>query len=355
MINAIRVMDQMPLTYKDYYKILGVDRNATQEQIKKAFRKLAAKYHPDRNAGDKRMEDKFKEINEANEVLSDPKKRQRFDTLGADWKHGQQFKPEDFSNVFGGRMSGSTFRMETGHDAGGFSDFFDTLFTGMFGNNPSSSRGAHNPFGNGNADPFANIRSDASFTQQQVQMKGTVQSGKDVETSLTISLEDAYQGVQRSISFHQSIDRTALRKKTYGVKIPPGILNNQVMRLRGQGNQVGRGSAGDILIRIQVAPHPRFTLNGDNLEVALPLSPWEAVLGTTISVPTLEGTVDLKVPSGIQSGKRLRIRGKGWRKKNGGHGDLFLKVQVQVPSSPSTQEKELFEKLKKISRFKPRG
>ena len=226
----------------------------------------------------------------------------------------------------------------------------------MFAQHHPESPNAGNPFGKVNHDPFTHVRSGPSFIQQQATERRTkTRSGNDVETSLTISLEDAYLGAQRSISFQQTGNDNTPRRKTYGVKIPPGIRDDQVMRLRGQGNSRDHGSAGDILIRIHITTHPRFTLKGDNLEVGLPLSPSEAVLGTTISVSTLDGNMDLKVPPGIQTGKRLRIREKGWKKKKDGKGDLYLKVHIQVPSNPSTQEKDLYERLEKISRFKPRG
>ena len=324
----------MSVQFKDYYKLLGVEKGASQDEIKKAYRKLAAKYHPDRNAGDARMEEKFKEINEAYEVLGDAEKRQKYDTLGSNFHQGDQFDPRDFGGMFNGRGGGGGVRMEN-MDGGGFSEFFEAFFGGAGG-------GARRPGGGfpGGGHGFESHQHAAPA---------------DVEAAVTISLEEAYRGATRRISFNRTpSDGGPGTVQHYDVRIPAGIREGQKIRLKGQGTQHGR-AASNILIKVQFAPHPRFKFEGDRLTAELTLSPWEAALGGTVNVLTLDGQVDVKVPAGIQPGKRLRVRGHGWPEKEGGKGDLYLRIAIAVPEHLTGQERELFEKLAKVSRFNPRA
>jgi curved DNA-binding protein len=303
------------------------------------------------------MEEKFKEINEANEVLKDEEKRRRYDMLGNNWRQGQNVDPNDFSNIFNrARRSGpgagfgshdGAFGFDPGSQGGAFSDFFEAFFGGRGG-----GMGGANPFerfqGSGSMGGFQPEDPFASETRSRGQA-----SSRDVQTRLTISLADAYRGAQRRITFQRNEGTGGLSSQSYDVKIPAGIRNDQKIRLKGQGSTIG-GVAGDILITIQISPDPRFKLEGDDLIADLPLTPWEAALGASISVPTLEDPVVVKVPSGIKNGQRLRVRGHGWPRKGHDKGNLFLRVVIQVPDHLSDQERDLFEKLARVSRFNPR-
>ena len=345
----------MSVQFKDYYEVLGTDRQASPDQIKKAFRKLAGKYHPDRHKGDKRMEEKFKDINEAYEVLKDPEKRRRYDTLGKNWQQGQNIDPNDIFSMFGGRGGGGGrrtqrttrttagpggFRFESTGDSG-FSDFFETLFGGL---GEGAFGGGGNNFGGaaaGGFDPFGGGHRTASGADG------------NVETSITISLNDAIKGAKRRIEFQRAAPGGVASRQSYDVRIPPGIRDGQKIRLKGQGSMIG-SRTGDILITVRIAPDSRYRIDGDNLEADLTLAPWEAALGSRIAVATPDGDVEVKIPVGIEPGRRLRVRGRGLPKKDGEQGDLMLRVSIQVPKKLNSQEKDLFERLAKISRFKPR-
>ncbi|MFH0793660.1 MAG: J domain-containing protein [bacterium] len=330
----------MSLKFKDYYEVLGVDRKASGKEIRTAFRKLARKYHPDVNPGNKKAEEKFKEINEANEVLSDAEKRKRYDQLGANWKNGMDFAPPpgwenvrfDFHTGASGQRSGS-FSSLGGESP--FSDFFETLFGGGgFGQKPFEG-GA---FGNFDQDAFA---------------QGAFAGGQDVEAELTISLEEAHRGAKKSITLQSSEPGTAPRR--YDVKIPSGITEGQKIRLAGQGRGHPRSRrAGDLYLKIHIAPHPHFRLEGSDLTIEVPIAPWEAALGAKVSVPTLDGPADLKIPSGVSSGQRLRLKEKGLSKRGGGRGDLFAHLKIVVPKQLTDQERKLYEQLSKSSDFDPR-
>lgn len=345
----------MSVEYKDYYRILAVGRQAPAEEIKKAYRKLALKYHPDKNPGNKKMEEKFKEINEAYEVLGDAEKRQRYDLLGANWRQGQSFDPHDFANMFsggsrGGRVhtspGGTTFQFEsTRGSGGGFSDFFEALFGGLGG-------GGGN-FNEARRGPESGIEDIFAETHRRGGQTGGFGAEPNVDASITISLEDAYHGATRRVAFQRGEPGGVVTRQNYDVKIPAGIQEGQKIRLRGQGSLVG-GHVGDILITVHIAPHERFQLEGSDLTTELPLTPWEAALGGKVSVETMDGPVEVSIPAGIRAGQRLRVRGRGIPKKGGEKGDLFLKITVQVPPRLNDQERELFEKLAKVSHFNPR-
>ena len=331
----------MSVKFKDYYEILGVPRTASADDIKKAYRKLARKYHPDINKTPG-AEARFKEIGEANEVLSDPEKRSRYDQLGSNWQAGQDFRPppgyENMHFEFHGAPGGG--RGFNPQDMGGFSDFFEVLFGQQFANGRPGARSAM-----------------WSQEPEEDQFGG---SGGDQEATITISLEDAHHGATRSIRL-QTTDmdargRPQSQTKTYQVKIPAGISEGSRIRLAGQGSPgPGGGPAGNLYLRVQLAPHPTFKVDGHDLEISLPLTPWEAALGARVTIPTLEGSASLTIPAVTESGQRLRLRGKGLRQGKGLEpGDLIVAIRIVIPKRMGVREKELFEELAKVSTFNPR-
>jgi curved DNA-binding protein len=355
----------MSVEYKDYYQILGVTRGATADEIKKSYRKMATKFHPDRHHGDRKMEEKFKEINEAYEVLKDADKRRQYDALGANWRQGQRFDPNDLNNMFGGAFGGAqgrgrrpgpggtTYQYETngGPGAGGFSDFFESLFGGLGG----AGRGGAHPFGGAmGGQPGTSRGPEDLFGEARPRRAHEAGASGDVETALTISLREAYRGTTRSISFQRAEPNGQVTRQNYDVKIPAGILDGQKIRLKGQGSQIGH-QTGDILITVHLAADERFTLEGSDLIADLALTSWEAALGEKIAIETLDGPVEVKVPAGIRPGQRLRVRNHGFPRKGGLKGDLLLKVSIHVPAHLTEQERELYEKLRTVSRFNPRG
>ena len=329
----------MAVKYRDYYEILGIKRDAPQEDVQRAYRKLARKYHPDVNKASN-AEEKFKEINEAHEVLKDPEKRKLYDQLGQNWKSGQDFRPppgwETQFNYGKGGGAGQT-EFEWG-GPGGFSDFFESMFGG---------RGFRQARGGASQGGFG---------------RGTVwrQAGADQETTIRISLEEAFRGGIKPIILQSQVmnplGQLEVNERRYEVKIPPGILPGQRIRLTGQGQEgTGGGPSGDLYLKVEIEPHPVFKLDGRNLYMDVPVAPWEAVLGSEVRVSTISGNVDLKIPPGTQSGQKLRLREKGMPNPKGAPGDLYATVVVKVPPHPSDKERELFEELKKSSDFNPRA
>lgn len=310
------------MEYKDYYKVLGVERTASQDEIKKRYRKLARECHPDTCKDDPGAEKRFKEVNEAYEVLGDPQKRQRYDALGSNWQDGQSFRPPPgFEDMFGeelfrgrGTRSGArtfTFDFGTGTRGGGFSDFFESLFGDLgMGRRPGQSAPSSR--------------------------------GTDLESEITISLQDAHRGGTREI-----IVQGPGGDKRLNVKIPRGAYDGMKIRLAGQGNQ-GPGGAGDLYLKIRISPDHRYKLEGNDLVVDIPLTPWDAALGVTSEIETLDGKINLKIPPGVSSGQRLRLQGKGLANK----GDLFAQIRIVTPKRLSNEEKRLFTELKKVSSFK---
>ena len=309
----------MAVSYKDYYKLLGVERGARAEEISKAYKKLARQYHPDLNPGDKQAEDKFKEINEAYEVLKDPEKRKLYDQLGPDWQHGQQFQGNPgFGNAHF-TFNGQRF------DGSGFSDFFETLFGGAGG-----GRGAQ--FG---PDPFGGFSSRS-------------RRGRDVEAELSLSLEEALRGGRRAVTLQMPQG-----PKTLEVNVPAGIREGAKLRLAGQGDPAPGGTPGDLFLRVRYLAHPLFKVEGENLHCDVALAPWEAALGARVAVPTLEGEVELSIPAGSSSGRNFRLRGKGLG-SGVNRGDLLARVMIKVPARLSAEESELWQKLAQVSSFKAR-
>jgi curved DNA-binding protein len=333
----------MAVAYHDYYDTLGVQRDASEEEIRRAYRTLARRYHPDVNkeAG---AEDRFKEVSEAYEVLRDREKRALYDRLGANWRAGQDVSgAEGFGGFgggggpggfggFGGRPGPGAGGPEVRFDFGGggpggadFSDFFEQLFRGQ----ASGMGGGRAGTGRGGFDGFA-------------------MRGGDHEAELELTLEEAAAGGRRRLSLG---DGRALT-----VEIPPGVRDGQRIRLRGEGGPGGGGAPpGDLLLRVRYRPHPRFRVDGRDLTVDLPVAPWEAALGATVPVPTLTGNARVKVPPGSSCGRRLRLRGAGMPGPRGGHGDLHAVVKIAVPRQPSERERELFEQLRDASSFDPRS
>ncbi|MBQ4568276.1 MAG: J domain-containing protein [Desulfovibrio sp.] len=311
----------MAVSYKDYYKLLNVERSAKAEEISRAYKKLARQYHPDLNPGNKQAEEKFKEVNEAYEVLKDPEKRRMYDQLGPNWQHGQQFQgAPGFENMrfnFGGQ----------GFDSSGFSDFFETLFGGAASRGGRSSQFGPDPFG--------------SFSSR-------VRRGRDVEAELPLSLEEVSQGGRRSVTV-----QGPQGPKTLEVNVPAGIREGAKLRLAGQGDSLPGGTAGDLFLRIRYLPHDVFRVDGETLHCDVHLAPWEAVLGARVPVPTLEGTVELTIPAGSSSGRKFRLRGKGLG-SGANRGDLLARVMIKAPASLGDEERQLWEKLAQTSSFSAR-
>lgn len=315
------------MKYLDYYQVLGVPRDATPDAIKKAFRKLARQYHPDINK-DPAAEAKFKEINEAYEVLSDPAKRSRYDALGPNWKAGQDFTPPPGGADFGGFHFDFSTGGAPGDGPGAFSDFFSALFGDAFAR--AQPGGAHSRRRRAPRNPF----------------ESAAPPSPDVKATLPISLEDLYRRAPQTFSFQLS---GAAAPKTLSVRIPPGATDGTRIRLAGQGP-----NGADLYLTLRVSPHPRFKLHGLDLEAPLVLAPWEAALGAKIRVPTLDGEVTVAVPAGTQGGSRLRLSGQGLPGRDDRRGDLFLLVKIAVPTPLTPREKELFSLLSRESPFRPR-
>ena len=334
----------MAVKFHDYYEVLGVPRTATEDDIKKAYRKLARKYHPDVNPGDTTAEEKFKDIGEAYAVLSDPEKRKRYDQLGEHWKTGADFTPPP--GWEGGRVEYGDFGdfFGSGRGSGGFSDFFEALF--------GSRRGP---------------RAGAGFAMR----------GQDVEAAMELTLEEAHHGATRTITLQTTAvcatcngsgmqgkqpcatcrgTGVVTRPKTLDVTIPAGVRHGSVIRLAGQGEPgTGNAPSGDLLLHVQLRPHPLFhVLSEGDVEIELPVAPWEAALGATVRVPTIDGAVDMTIPAGAQGGQRLRLRGQGMQRRGSGRGDQYVKLTLVNPPTLTDSERALFEQLAAASRFNPR-
>jgi curved DNA-binding protein len=318
------------MEFKDYYKILGVSKNATADQIKKEYRKLARKFHPDVNKSAD-AEKKFKEIGEAYEVLKDPEKRKLYDQYGKDWKTGKQqeefrkqYEQQQQSRGFGGQGGfhfGEGFEQE-----GEFSDFFEMLFGGMRGGGRRTRRSAR-------------------------------RKGEDVNASITIPISDAFRGSTRRISFNmQSMDadgHVSTKPLNLNVKIPKGIKNGQKIRLAGQGGPgSGGGEKGDMYIRVTFEKEPYIRVDGADIYIDLPVSPWEAALGHTLTFPSPGGNIRLKLPAGSQQGKKLRLKGKGIPAKT--PGDLYIIVNIVLPPANTEKARKIYEEMKELN-FNPRS
>ena len=336
----------MAVKFKDYYYVLGVSRTANEAEIKQAYRKLARLYHPDVAGTKKGAEDKFKEINEAYEVLSDLTKRKKYDELGPNWKQGVDFRPPP-------TKTGS--RREAEFEFGGttgFSDFFEQIF--------GSRRSA----------------AGEAFGRRATTGGVAAERGNDVEGDIMVSLEEAMQGSVRTVSLNRNevcADCEGSGKwhggtcgvcngagqiaqtETHQVKIPPGITDGQRLRVAGRGQPGNRGgAAGDLLLRVHLASHPAFKVEAQNLIYEAELAPWEAVLGINLSVPTLTEPVNIKIPPGTQNGQKFRIRGRGLSRRGEPQGDLFVVAHLETPKEINAEERNIWEELARISRFNPR-
>lgn len=310
------------MEFKDYYKVMGLDRDATQDDIKRAYRKLARKYHPDvSKAADAEM--RFKELGEAYEVLKDPEKRAAYDQLGANWKAGQEFRPPpDWNQGF--EFHGGGF---TDADTSRFSDFFESLFGRGFA---QGSRG------------------DTRFHLR----------GEDTYATIVIDLEDAYTGAVRTLTLkHSEPDaqgRPRIRERTLNVRIPKGVRQGRHIRLAGQGGAgIGTGGAGDLYLQIEFRPHPFYRVEGKDVFLDLPITPWEAALGAKIKAPTPAGTVDLKIPAGSGSGNKLRLKGRGIPASP--PGDLYAVLKIALPPADNDTARALYQEMERTLQFNPRA
>jgi len=313
------------MEYKDYYKIMGLDRNASQEEIKRAYRRLARKYHPDVSK-EKDAEARFKELGEAYEVLRDPEKRAAYDQLGARWQAGQEFRPPPDWNA------GFEFHSADGSgvDPSAFSDFFESLFGEGF------SRGGQGGFRQGN------------FRAR----------GEDQHARVTIDLEDAYKGARKTLSLrYPEVDaqgRTQLKDRSLNVQIPKGVKQGQKIRLAGQGTAgFGGGEPGDLYLEIEFKPHRHFRVHHRDVYLDLPVTPWEAALGAKINVPTPAGKVDLQLPPGTRSGSRLRLKGKGI--PGNPPGDIYVLPQIVLPPANTAKARKLYREMAQELAFNPRA
>lgn len=310
------------MEFKDYYATMGVKRDATQDEIKRVYRKLARKYHPDVSK-EPNAEERFKAVGEAYEVLKDPEKRAAYDQLGPSWQAGQDFRPPpDWDQGF--EFHRGDFRAA---DAAEYSDFFDTLFGRGF------SRG-----GAGRADLHAR--------------------GEDTYAKVLIDLEDAYRGATRTVGLkHTELGpngRPKLTERTLNVSIPKGVRQGQHIRLARQGGPgIGKGEAGDLYLEIEFRTHPLYHVEGRDVFLNLPVAPWEAALGATVKAPTPAGIIDLKIPPGTANGRRLRLKGRGIPASTAG--DLYIVVQIALPPADTEVAKAAYREMQKVLRFNPRA
>ncbi|MGY2974201.1 DnaJ C-terminal domain-containing protein [Thermostichus sp. MS-CIW-37] len=312
--------------FKDYYKILGVSKTATADEVKQAYRRLARKYHPDVNPNDKAAEEKFKDINEAYEVLSDPSKRRQYDQFGQYYQQGgfrssrdaYTYSSSPFSQDFGGSgFGGSGVDFSQFDD---FQDFIDQLLGRVRSQTTDRSSG------------FSGSSGNTSY---------------DAEATIQISIPEAFEGGKRRLRVGGD--------RVLEVNIPPGITPGKRIRLRGQGHPNPNGGAGDLYLKIELKDHPFYRLEGFDVYCDLPISPSEAVLGAQVEVPTLDGVVKLRIPPGMQPGRKLRLAERGFPKGNGERGDFYVVVQIHLPTQISEEERELYEKLQRVQSYDPRA
>ncbi len=322
------------MEFRDYYQTLGLARTASADDIRKAYRRLARKYHPDVSKEADALE-RFKQMQEAYEVLKDPKKRAAYDQLGANWKQGEQFRPPpdfgsgfDFGQARRGRAQSGAHGPAgaAGYDFEGneqFSDFFSTLFGG--GEQPFASGG------------------------------GRRRGGRDQHAAIELDLEEAHRGAIRNITLQQAAaPGQSPSERTLRVTVPAGVTEGQSIRLTGQGEPAsGRGRAGDLYLTVHIRPHRNLELDGRDVKLTLPVAPWEAALGATLTVPTLGGPVELRIPAQSQTGSRLRLRGRGLAGEP--PGDQYVMLKVVLPPADTPAARELYERMKQELAFDPRA
>ena len=319
----------MGVQYRDYYEILSVDKSASQNDIKRAFKKLARKYHPDVAAEKADAEEKFKEVNEAYEVLGDPEKRKKYDTLGPNWDQSQGFPGGGYSDFGGG---GGSYEYHFGGSTG-FSDFFESMFGGR-----------------ASGDPFGAFGSGGRRASNQAL------AGQDIEADLLVRIEEIMEGSSRQIRLSRpGAGGGAAKESTIRVKVPKGVGEGQMIRCAGLGYPgINGGPDGDLYLKVRLERHPDYQVSGRDLTIELILAPWEAVLGTSVTIPTPHGSVKLSIKSNTQPGTNMRLKGKGLPKGEDDYGDLYVEIAVEFPDSPSEEEKELWQKLAEKSDFSPR-
>jgi curved DNA-binding protein len=323
----------MAVKFRDYYEILGVPRDASQDDIRKAFRKLARTHHPDVAKDKSSSEEKFKEVNEAYEVLGDAEKRKKYDQLGEHWKHAGEFAPPpggggyEFWQTRGEDDEGGAYHFE----GTGFSDFFENFF---------GSRRAHGGFTNRGPAGKSNVP----------------RKGRDIESEIMVTLDEVMNGSERRLVIQPSQGGKPGERQTVTIRIPRGITEGQMIRAAGLGEQGTAGGApGDLFLRVHLERHPDFRVDGHDLYYDLRLAPWEAVLGATVPVSTPHGTTRIRVPAGTEPGTEFRLSGKGLpRGKDGGYGDLFAVAEVVTPTRATEEEARHWKALSEISKFNPR-
>lgn len=306
----------------DYYKLLGVSRSATQDEVRKAFRKLARKYHPDVAEDKSTAEEKFKEINEAYEVLGDPEKRKKYDQMGANWNQAQSSRPDQSSGGYDYQFEGT-----------GFSDFFEQMFGGR--SHPGSQ-----PFQGG---------PQAGYPQKA--------RGADVNADILVTLDDIMKGSERNLQLQQVNRATgATETKNVKIRIPKGISDGQLIRCAGQGQPgIGSGPAGDLFLRVRLTRHPDYRISESDLYYTLRISPWEAALGATVPVKTPHGDIKIKIPALAEEGTELRLKGKGLPiGTSGTFGNLYAQLSLTMPTELNAEEKALWEQISDTSSFNPR-
>lgn len=318
------------MDYKDYYKVMGVARDASQDEIKRAYRKLARKYHPDVSK-EPGAEERFKELQEAHEVLKDPEKRAAYDQLGSRWKEGQEFRPPP---DWGKGFEFSEHFADVGAGGADFSDFFSSLF------------GARSPFGRGGGQ-----RARGGFSA----------AGQDHFAKIEISLEDAYRGGAHTIELKspelQADGHVMVKPRTLRVNVPAGVIEGQQIRLTGQGSSgVGGGRAGDLYLEVAFRPHPLYTVQGRDVTLTLPIAPWEAALGASVQVPTLGGPVDMRIPAGAKAGQKMRLKGRGLPGAGSAPaGDQYVIFKIVLPPGDSPRARELYQQMQRDLAFDPRA
>jgi curved DNA-binding protein len=325
--------------FKDYYAILGVSKSASADEIKKTFRRLARKYHPDMNPGDKQAEARFKEVSEAYEVLSDPEKRQKYDQFGQYWKEAGQGWPSGGGGV-GVDVGGFDFSQY-----GSFDEFIGELL-GRFNTGAAGSTGRTYTYRTGTSG-YSGFNDFGGFKDYSGSDNRAAGTSADREATITLSWSDAFHGVQKRLN---------LGNEVIDVRIPPGAKPGSRIRIRGKGQVSALNQQrGDLYLNVELNPHSFFQFDGDNLVCEVPVTPDEAVLGASIEVPTPDGTVSVNVPAGIRSGQSLRLRGKGWPRPKGGRSDQLVKIIIATPKDLTQVEREYYEKIRSSRSFNPRS